>query len=515
MNEKMLPILPMTLVEALDNASTEYDDARLIVRSEARPADVRLRDLARDASIVAANFQRLGLGKGSVVAVQLPAWYEAVVAHAAISLIGGVIVPLVPGFGVSELEFITSQANVGAAITAGQWGGRDCSEAMAGTPFMYGKPHFSIEESAAPDVRKWSALLSDSGQWAQAQISPDDLAMIVYTSGTTAAPKGVKHSHRTLLAELFSVLDTERRSNLSPWPPGHIAGCLGLLRYWACGQPMVLMDRWDAADAARLIEEHKIYGTSGTPLHLGSLLDAAEADGRNLSSLTSYLAGATTIPSALIARCDELGLATFRAYGLSEHPTVSQGSPDDSLALRLGSDGRLCPGVEVRIVDDDGNNLRCGDEGEIWSRGPDLFLGYVDDALDAEAFVPGGWFRTGDIGRLDADSNLTITDRKKDIIIRGGETLSSREIEEHLAKIAGVSEVAVIGLPDQRMGERVCAVLKLGSGRQMTLEAIDAHFRTTGIARAKTPEHLVLVEDFPRTASGKIQKNILRQQLSD
>ena len=278
------------------------------------------------------------------------------------------------------------------------------------------------------------------------------------------------------------------------------------------GQPTVLMDRWDPNRAAALIEEHRTYATSGTPLHLGGLLDAAEDDDRDLSSLKSYLAGATTIPSALISRCAKTGLATYRCYGSSEHPTVSAGTPDDPLSLRQKTDGRLLEGVEVRIVDDDGRDLSYGTAGEIWTRGPDLFLGYLDEKLNEESFAPGGWYKTGDIGTLDADHNLTITDRKKDVIIRGGETLSSREIEDHIAAMDSVAEVACIAVPDQRHGEKVCAIVRLRSGtKSLSLEKLNTHFRERGIARVKTPEHVMVVEDFPRTASGKIQKAELRR----
>lgn len=493
-----------------------HGDARLLVASAARPADLSHATIYRTAARLASRLHNLGIRPGDVVAVQLPAWAETVIAHAAIARLGAVILPLVMNFGAGELRFILNQSHAKAIITAGEWRGTDRSSAAAE---ILGETrldhHIIVGDSDAEPAIFWSDLLAGEQVSLDPQpVTPDDLAMIVYTSGTTAAPKGVRHSHRTLTAELFSNLDPERRPNLSPWPPGHVAGCLGLMRFWACGVPTILMDHWDAHAAAQLIETHNIYATSGTPLHLGSLLDAAAEDERDLSSLASYLAGATTIPAALIERCRRAGLATFRAYGLSEHPTISQGAPDDPLALRLGSDGRLCPGVEVRIVDDAGRNLPRGEKGEIWSRGPDLFLGYVDPALDEEAFAEGGWFKTGDIGRLDPDNNLTITDRKKDVIIRGGETLSSREIEELLAAMPGVREAAVVGLPDERMGERICAVVRLAPGFSPDIAAVDAHFRECGVARTKTPEHIVALEDFPRTASGKVQKAVLRTMIA-
>lgn len=502
-----------TLADAAELAAKIHGDTELIVDSETRKIASNVSSVMKKAKAVAGNLQAQAIGRESVVAIQLPAWEEAVIAQLAVTLIGGIIVPLTPGFGASELGFIADQIRPVAVITSGEWNGHDFSGAMAEIAAERNIVHYSIEPSHAPEVQSFSSLTSAKTTYTAPSITSDDLAMIVYTSGTTSAQKGVKHTHATLLAELRQNIDDELRAVLSPWPPGHIAGCLGLMRFWAFGQPTILMDRWDPQRAAKLVEEHRIYGTSGTPLHLGGLLDAAEDGGYDLSSLTSYLAGATTIPAAIIDRCAKIGLATFRAYGSSEHPTISAGAPEDPLALRQGSDGHLSDGVRVRIVDDDGNDQPTGQEGEIWSNGPDLFLGYVDASLDEDAFAPGGWYKTGDIGRLDSANNLTITDRKKDIIIRAGETLSSREIEEHLAAIPGVLEAAVIGLPDERYGERICAVIRQQGAVELGVDDIDRHFRERGVARFKTPEHVVNITDFPRTTSGKIQKNILRKKI--
>ena len=197
---------------------------------------------------------------------------------------------------------------------------------------------------------------------------------------------------------------------------------------------------------------------------------------------------------------------------MSEHPTVSQGTDGDTLAERMTTDGRLRPGVEVRIVDDLGEDVASGREGEVATRGPDMFLGYIDPAVDAECWLPGGWFLSGDIGRLDAAGFLTITDRKKDIIIRGGENISSREVEELLLQVPGVREAAAVGFPDDRLGERVAAFVTVGVGATVDLPLVEDVFRAAGAARQKTPERLFIVADFPRTAAGKVRKSDLRHQ---
>jgi acyl-CoA synthetase (AMP-forming)/AMP-acid ligase II len=195
-------------------------------------------------------------------------------------------------------------------------------------------------------------------------------------------------------------------------------------------------------------------------------------------------------------------------------PTVSQCNSADPLEKRLNTDGRPNAGVEVRIVDDAGTDLPTGAEGEIAVRGAERFAGYTDPVLNTASFLPGGWFLTGDIGRLDGDGYLAITDRKKDIIIRGGENVSSREVEELLLAVPGIREAAAIGAPDERLGERICAVVTLDGSAEVSVATIDAAFREIGVARQKTPEFLVIVGEFPRTPSGKVQKAELRRDLA-
>jgi acyl-CoA synthetase (AMP-forming)/AMP-acid ligase II len=227
-----------------------------------------------------------------------------------------------------------------------------------------------------------------------------------------------------------------------------------MMRYLVQGLKLLLMDQWTGAEAAQLIEEHRISACSLTPFHLTAILDAADADGRDLSSLRNCLVGAAPVPPTLIARSEARGLATYRCYGSSEHPTVTTGDPSDPIEKRLTTEGRLMAGCEMRFVDDDGHDVAVGTAGEIATRGPERFIGYFDNRLDAAPMLPGGWYRTGDIGRMDADGYLLITDRKKDIIIRGGENIASSEGEGLLLQYPDIAEVAA---PDARMGEVVRA----------------------------------------------------------
>jgi acyl-CoA synthetase len=212
------------------------------------------------------------------------------------------------------------------------------------------------------------------------------------------------------------------------------------------------------------------------------------------------------VPIAVMERLTAMGIDAFRSYGSTEHPSITGCLLDDPLEKRQTTDGHLLPGVELRIED----------EGEIVTRGPDCCIGYTDPELTARAFDAEGWYHTGDVGVLDDDGYLTITDRLSDIIIRGGENISAQEIEELLMGMDAVAEVSVVAAPDERLGEHTAAMLRLHEGATApTLDDVRAHLDAAGLARQKWPEELHAVDDFPRTPSGKVQKYVLRRQLKE
>jgi acyl-CoA synthetase (AMP-forming)/AMP-acid ligase II len=498
-----------SLIEAFISAAAARPAAPFIVWSDTRPAEDRLDRIVAAGRRAGARLTGLGVVPGEVIGVMLPNWREWMVACVAAQQAGAVLLPIVTIYGAKELGFILSQSRASVLITPDQWRGVD----YAGLAAVCGdlpdlRHHFVVG-------RDFDGLEADIDMPAPPRRSADDLAVLVYTSGTTADPKGVMHSSRSLLAELEiqarSRLDIADEVNLSPWPPGHVAGALAMLRFLARGVPLVAMDRWDARVAAELIDRHRVTSSSGTPFHLTGIMDAADRDGRDLTSLRNYIVGAAPVPPTLVERCVAQGLAVYHCYGSSEHPTITSGVASDPLDKQLHTEGRPMAGAQLRFVDDDGRDVGPGEEGEIATRGPDLFKGYFNTALDEAAFLPGGWYRTGDIGRLDADGYLLITDRKKDIIIRGGENISSREVEDLLLRHPAVADVAVVAAKDERMGEVVMACVVPRPGADLSLEAVRDFFFASGIARQKTPERLLLVESLPRNASGKVLKHELRR----
>jgi acyl-CoA synthetase (AMP-forming)/AMP-acid ligase II len=505
----------LSMADALTSAARSRPDASLHFIGANGESVTTLGEVHAKGLALAGSFHTLGLRPGDTIAMQLPNGLENAVLFQAAALLGCTLLPIIHIYGPHELAHILEDSGAKALIVPDRWKNIDYLDRLSRLPDLPALQHRIVMGRTVP--KGMIALDSlPEGELPAVKVDPGALALLLYTSGTTAAPKGVRHTSCSLLAEL----NAQRMGSpaddygLSPWPSGHIAGTLGVLGHALLGRPMVILEAWDPALAAELVERFKVRQMSGTPFHLSGMMEAAARDERDITSFSQFLVGATTVPPALVAESEARGIRCCRCYGSTEMPTVSQCEPGDPLDKRLSTDGRPNPGVEVRIVDDGGADLPTGAEGEVAVRGAERFTGYTDPALNAASFLSGGWFLTGDIGKLDAEGYLAITDRKKDIIIRGGENISSREVEELLLQVPGVRESAAIGAPDQRLGERVCAVVLLDGSAAVTLATIDEVFRRIGVARQKTPELLAVVEELPRTPSGKIQKAELRAALA-
>jgi acyl-CoA synthetase (AMP-forming)/AMP-acid ligase II len=298
-------------------------------------------------------------------------------------------------------------------------------------------------------------------------------------------------------------------------PISHAIGMLGaLLIPVDRGKAVHLLDQWDPGEVLDLIDSEDLGAGGGAPYFLTSLLDHPRCGESHLERLHYQGMGGAPVPRAVMERATRLGLVIYSMYGSTEHPSITGCTYGDSLEKRLSTDGRPLPGNEIKLVDPDGREVAPGDPGEILSRGPECFLGYTDASLTAKVFDQHGWYHTGDVGVLDPDGYLSITDRISDIIIRGGENISAAEVEEVLMTMAGVAEVAVVATPDNRMGEHAAAFLRMVEGsRAPDLAGLRDHLAASGVARQKWPEELQSVEDFPRTSSGKIQKYVLRDRL--
>lgn len=460
-----------------------------------------------------------GIEPGSVVAFQVPNWREAIVSFAALAMGGYVLVPIVHIYGRKEVGFILRECGAEAYISPAAHGHVDYVEIVdlhaPDTLRLHVVVGDGADRAAPEGVRRvsWDAVDQYDPVIDLPSVAPDDVVVLAYTSGTTSDPKGVIHDHRTLLSELRHMDGwiTPGTANLMGSPVTHATGMLGAaLGPLQRGGDIHLIDRWDPGHALEVMLANGIGGGTGASVFLASLLDHPDFTPEHAANMRHIGLGGAPVPVALGRRAEELGIKIIRAYGSTEHPSITGSHFDDPADVRHATDGPAMPGVELRLFDADGNLAGPGVPGEIVSRGPELCIGYTDPKLN-QAFDVEGWYHTGDIGVLDDQGCLTITDRMKDIIIRGGENLSAAEIEDAVMTVPGVAEVAVVAAPDERLGEHACAVIRMQTGIEpLALSDITDRLATAGLARQKWPEEVRIVADFPRTASGKVRKVDLR-----
>ncbi|MGV0762861.1 AMP-binding protein [Tistrella mobilis] len=494
---------------------------------------------------LARRMRQAGLKPGDVVSFQLPNWEEAVVLNLACTLGGQVINPIVPIYRDREVGFILGDARSKLLVLPAEWRRFDYAAMARG--LKPGLAHLRTvitvrgRAEGCDSWEDWGGAEDDGAVDFGEDFTPPDasaLKMVMYTSGTTGRPKGVLYAHETSQRALLnSMAAWDVRAGqviLMPSPVTHVTGySYGMELPFYHGTTTVFMERWDGSRALDLIEDHGVSVMIGATPFLQELTQAAEsarAAGRPpvAASLKIFACGGAAVPPEVVrrARAALPGLAAFRVYGSSECPMITQGYPGTdpvSAEAAAVTDGAVT-GWEVKVVDEAGRTLPPGAEGEILARGPALFRGYTDPDATAEAFDAEGYFKTGDLGTVSAAGQVVITGRKKDLIIRGGENLSAKEIEDALHEHPLVREAAVVAMPHARLGEGVCAwLIPTDAARNAEhdgtalpdREAIADFVASRGLARQKLPERIEWVEDFPRTASGKIQKHLIRRMVAD
>lgn len=501
---------------AYARAAKEPDAVVLIDAQRA----VTVAELCSDAEALAIALHRRGLRQGNVIAFQLPNWIEAAVVNLA-AVIGGLVVnPIVPIYRDAEVRMMLGDCNARALFVPAQFRNHDyVAMAERLRPLLPALDLvLTVRGSGANDLV--SLIAECRGEsFDRPQVDARAVKMVLYTSGTTGRPKGVLHSHATLhriMRKCAAHWGIGRGETIiMPSPVTHVSGFAnGLELPFVADTLTVLMESWDAMRALELIEQFQVVGTVAATPFLAELADAARAAGTRLNSLRFFACGGAAVPDDLIPTANAAfdHCKAFRVFGSSEVPLVTFGWPHD-VRLAATTDGEVVD-YQVRIVDADDGTLPTGVEGEILARGPAMLCGYADQAQTQEAITDDGYFRTGDLGTLDADGALTITGRKKDLIIRGGENISAREIEEVLHTHPAVREAAIVGMPHDRLGEGVCAFI-IAAAERVDSATLAAHVRMSGLAPQKTPERFVFVDELPRTASGKVRKDQLRASISE
>lgn len=508
-----------TISEDLDQLWTVRPTQPLVIEPH---VSRNVEEVRQDARMLAGALAGKGLRRGDVVSFQLPNWYEAVLIELACAYGGFVCNPIVPIYRATEVDFILRDAGSKIFFVPESFRNFDYAAMALNLRQNCQELHqvVVVRPAGASPALTFQDLMQGVAAPIEGSADPNDVKLIMYTSGTTSRAKGVLHTHNTISTEVHNLIAHMKLDAndviLMPSPLCHITGYLyGVQLPITLGCPVVLMDVWDVAKAVEAIEQSGVTFTIGATPFLQELAIFCIERGQTLPGLRYFPTGGAPVPPEVIAVADKAfaRCVAFRVYGSTEAPTVTLGVVDrGETALRAETEGYVV-GHEIRLVDDEGKVVRVGDEGEIITRGPEVCVGYALDEHNLEAFDEDGFFHTGDLARQTPEGCLIITGRKKDIIIRGGENLSPKEIEDVLYTHPSVREAAVVAMPHPRLGETCCAFVTLKVGASFDFAAMQALLSRSGLARQKHPERLEIVETLPYTAAGKIRKNLLRDQI--
>jgi acyl-CoA synthetase (AMP-forming)/AMP-acid ligase II len=474
---------------------------------------------------VASAFFRLGLRPGDVVSFMLPNWPEVAILDLAAAMTGIVVNPIVPIYRSGESRFILNDCHakilfVPAAfrhfdyVNMAQELRRDLPALEQLVVVRNRTPH--------PGVTTFEAFL-DNEEVRSADLpkpAPSAVKLVIYTSGTTGVPKGVLHTHDTIGAEIRNVTNhwslSERDTVFMPSPLTHITGYLyGIQLPLTVGMQAVYMDQWLAPEAFALLALHECAFTVAATPFLQQLTEIAKSQNLSLPALRIFACGGAPVsPDLILAAQDAFpNCIPCRVYGSTEAPTITLGPTKRERHIGPCTDGVIV-GHTVKLIWA-GREVGPGENGEVYTRGPEVFRGYTDCIQNTDSFDAEGYFRMGDLASRDHSNCLTITGRVKDLIIRGGENISAKEVEDVLHRHPAVLEVAVVAMPHPQMGETACAFIRPRPGQTISLNDVKAWIAQSGIAMQKTPERVQIVSDFPRTAAGKIKKVELRKIIFD
>nr|EEU0024476.1 medium-chain fatty-acid--CoA ligase [Escherichia coli] len=465
-----------------------------------------------------------GIESGDRIAFQLPGWCEFTVIYLACLKIGAVSVPLLPSWREAELVWVLNKCQAKMFFTPTLF--KQTRPVDLILPLQNQLPQLQqivgVDKLApATSSLSLSQIIADNTSLTTAITTHgDELAAVLFTSGTEGLPKGVMLTHNNILA-------SERaycvRLNLTwqdvfmmPAPLGHATGFLhGVTAPFLIGARSVLLDIFTPDACLALLEQQRCTCMLGATPFVYDLLNLLEKQPADLSALRFFLCGGTTIPKKVARECQQRGIKLLSVYGSTESSPHAVVNLDDPLSRFMHTDGYAAAGVEIKVVDDARKTLPPGCEGEEASRSPNVFMGYFDEPeLTARALDEEGWYYSGDLCRMDEAGYIKITGRKKDIIVRGGENISSREVEDILLQHPKIHDACVVAMPDERLGERSCAYVVLKAPHHsLSLEEVVAFFSRKRVAKYKYPEHIVVIEKLPRTASGKIQKFLLRKDI--
>ena len=487
-------------------------------------------ELKAEVDHAALGLLELGVCSGDVVSFQLPNWIEWVVVHYAATRIGAISNPLIPIYRAREIEFMVGLAESKVLVIPSTFRGFDhvtmVDELKGEWPAL--EHVLVVDGKPGQGTSSWEDFVAtpwqerrDPAQLPSLRPDANDVTLLIFTSGTTGEPKGVMHTHNTAVSANAPLPE---RLGITADTVFHMASTLAHLTGFLYGARLnvhngstcVFQDVWNNEEFVRLVEEHGITYTSGATPFLHDLLGAPNLADHDLSSLTRFCCMGAPIPRAIVreARAKLPETVVVGGWGQTENGLVTLGIPGDPEDKIIETDGYPWPGMQIRTVDGDGQSVPAGEEGRLQVRGPFVFIGYAKRIELTRTQFEDGWFDTGDLARIDADGYVRLSGRTKDVIIRGGENIPVAYIENVLYENPKLQTVAVIGVPDPRLQERACACVVLAPGvDEFTFEEMLAFLESKGVAKPYWPESLRILDTFPTTPSGKIQKFHLREQM--
>jgi cyclohexanecarboxylate-CoA ligase len=485
---------------------------------------------------LAVGLHRQGLRRGDTAAVQLPNWVEFIQVLTALSRLGAIMVPIMPIYRRDDVNYVLSNAGVRAVFTPANFGKFDYLDMYLGLreehpelTVVVTRPDNTAEELADTDANVFTLqqLEADADddsarQELDASPNPDEPFVIVYTSGTTSRPKGCVHTFNTYCAGSRALAGpfgyTEADVQFGPSPIAHTTGLVtSVLLPMLTGASTHVMAKWDPA---RGIDEIQRFGCTAAvtaPTFLHTLLSEYNADRHDLSRLRLWTCAGAPIPAAVVQQASAAlpNIKVLSLYGRSENLVTTTCSVTDDVSRALTSDGKAMPGAVVKIVDDKGNEVPRGTEGDIAYRGPAHMIEYLANPKETTVlFTDDGFSKSGDLGKMTDDGYVRVTGRTKDIVIRGGMNISVREIEDNLADHPALTGSSCVGMPDERLGERVCCYVVIKPGQTPpTVEDLREFLLARGMPIQKTPERVVVIDSLPMTATGKVLKHELRKDI--
>lgn len=517
-----------TILDYLKEAIEKYPEKTAIIDKKSR---YTYKELGKLVDRVALGLLEIGLRKGDVISIQLPNWNEFVILHFAATRIGAISNPLIPIYRDREIGFMVKLAESKMIVVPEEFRGFNYSEMIERLkPQWPSLEHiFVIGEKVPEGMKSFSYLMDvpweeqrDPSVLDQIALNPNEITEIIFTSGTTGEPKGVMHTHNTvtfaseLWIDHFQLTPNDVIFMASTF--AHQTGFLYGVRLPAIyGGSAVYQDIWNPEEFIQLIEKEKItFTTAATPF----LQDTIQVNGiekYDLSSLRYFAAIGAPIPRTLVKQArQKLPAQILSGWGQTENGLVTLTLANDTEEKLTSTDGKAFPGLEVKVVDAVGNQLPPNVEGSLLVRGPSLFVGYLKRIELTRSEFDGEWFITGDRAMMDDDGYIRITGRNKDIIIRGGENIPVAYVENVLYEHPDVSVVQIVAMPDARLQEKACAFISMKQGAApLTFDAMKAFLAERGVAKQYWPEHLEVIDDFPRTPSGKIQKFRLRDLINE